>query len=56
MVVIDGKSVDVTSGTPLAQNKTFCDALRPRVINGDWLLTSGGPVLQAFSRHRNPRR
>jgi hypothetical protein len=62
-VVIDGKPIDVTKGTPLtlgtlgyvlAKDKTIRDALKPRLINGDWLLTSGGPVLQTFSRHRNP--
>jgi hypothetical protein len=62
-VTIDGRATDVTKGTPLAlgmlgrvlaQDKDFREALRPRLINGEWLLTSGGPVLQAFSRHRNP--
>jgi len=38
----------------LAKDKTIRDALKPRLINGDWLLTSGGAVIQAFSRHRNP--
>jgi hypothetical protein len=62
-VTIEGRTTDVTKGTPLAlgmlgrvlaQDKGFRDALRPRLIDGEWLLTSGGPVLQAFSRHRNP--
>jgi hypothetical protein len=62
-VTIEGKSVDLTKGTPptlgvlgrvLAEDKIFCHALRPRLIDGEWLLTSGGRVLQAFSRHRNP--
>jgi hypothetical protein len=62
-VVIDGRSIDVTRGTPLAlgqlgyviaKDRGIRDALKPRLINGDWLLTSGGPVLQSFSRHRNP--
>jgi hypothetical protein len=41
-------------GRVLAQDKTFRDTLRPRLIDGEWLLTSGGAVLQAFARHRNP--
>ena len=62
-VTIDGRATDVTRGTPLAlgmlgrvlaQDQGFREALRPRLIDGEWLLTSGGPVLQAFSRHRNP--
>jgi hypothetical protein len=62
-VVIEGKSIDLTKGTPLTlgtlgrvlgQDKTIRDALKPRLINGEWLLASGGPVLQTFSRHRNP--
>jgi hypothetical protein len=62
-VDIEGKPIDVTKGTPLAlgqlgyviaKNSTIRDALKPRLINGDWLLTSGGQVLQSFSRHRNP--
>jgi hypothetical protein len=63
IVVIDGKPIDVTKGIPLAlgklgyviaKNPTIRDALKPRLINGDWLLANGGRVLQAFSRHRNP--
>ena len=62
-VTIGDKSIDVTRGIPLslgmlgrvlAEDKVFREALRPRLINGDWLLTSGGRVLQAFSNHRNP--
>jgi hypothetical protein len=43
-----------TLGRVLTQNKGFCEILRPRLINGDWLLTSGGKVLQSFANHRNP--
>jgi hypothetical protein len=62
-VLVDRKSYDVTRGIPmslgtlgrvLAQDKGFCDVLRPRIINGEWLLTSGGKVLQSFANHRNP--
>ena len=62
-VVIDGRTTDLTRGTPLAlgmlgrvlaKNETIRKALEPRLINGDWLLTKGGAVLQAFSNHRNP--
>ncbi len=62
-VVIEDRSIDITKGTPpglgmlgrlLAENKTIRDALGPRLIEGEWLLTKGGPVLQAFARHRNP--
>ena len=62
-VVIDGRTIDLTRGTPLAlgmlgrvlsKNETIRNALRPRLIGGDWLLTSGGDVLQAFASHRNP--
>jgi hypothetical protein len=62
-VVIEGKSIDVTRGTPLSlgmlgrvlmKDETIRGALRPRLINGDWLLTKGGAVLQSFSNHRNP--
>jgi hypothetical protein len=62
-VVIDGRSTDMTRGTPLSlgmlgrvlmKDETIRSALRPRLIEGDWLLTSGGAVLSAFSNHRNP--
>ena len=62
-VVIDGKSIDVTRGIPLSlgmlgrvlmKDGTIRNALRPRLINGDWLLNKGGAVLQSFSNHRNP--
>jgi hypothetical protein len=62
-VVIEGRSIDVTRGTPLSlgmlgrvlmKDETIRGALRPRLINGDWLLNRGGAVLQSFSNHRNP--
>ena len=62
-VVIEGRSIDVTRGTPLSlgmlgrvlmKDETIRNALKPRLINGDWLLTKGGAVLQSFSNHRNP--
>jgi hypothetical protein len=62
-LVIDGKPIDVTKGTPLAlgmlgralsEDKNIREALRPRLINGEWLFSSGGKVLQKFARHRNP--
>ena len=62
-VVIEGKAIDVTKGIPLSlgmlgrvlmKDDTIRNALRPRLINGDWLLTKGGAVLQSFSNHRNP--
>jgi len=62
-VVIDGKAIDVTRGIPLSlgmlgrvlmKDETIRNALRPRLIDGDWLLTKGGSVLSAFSNHRNP--
>jgi hypothetical protein len=62
-VVIEDRSLDITKGTPpslgmlgrlLAENKTIREALASRLVEGEWLLTRGGPVLQAFARHRNP--
>ena len=62
-VAIDGRSIDVTRGTPLSlgtlgrvlmKNETIRNALKPRLIDGDWLQTRGGAVLSAFSNHRNP--
>ena len=62
-VTIEQRTTDVTKGTPLTlgtigrvlgENKTFRDALAPRLIDGEWLLGQGGLVLQKFSRHRNP--
>jgi hypothetical protein len=62
-VCIDDKQIDVTKGRPLAlgtlghvlaKDQKIREALKPRLINGEWLLTKGGPVLQAFSSHRNP--
>jgi hypothetical protein len=62
-VCIDGKAIDLTKGRPLAlgtlgyvlaKDQTIRDALKPRLINGDWLLTKGGPVLQTVSSQRNP--
>ena len=62
-VLIDGRTIYLTRGTPLAlgmlgrvlsKNETIRNALKPRLIGGDWLLTSGGAVLQTFANHRNP--
>jgi len=62
-VTIEGRAIDLTRGTPpglgmlgrvLAENEAIRDALRARLIEGEWLLSKGGPVLQAFARHRNP--
>jgi hypothetical protein len=63
IITLEGKSIDLTKGTPLAlgtlgrvlaENKAIREALGPRLINEEWLLSSGGKVLQKFAQHRNP--
>ena len=41
-------------GRVLMKDETIRNALRPRLVEGDWLLSKGGSVLSAFSSHRNP--
>jgi hypothetical protein len=62
-VNVDGRPVDLARDAPLSlgaigrilgDNGTVRDALRRRTLGGDWLLTSGGAVLQHLARHRNP--
>ncbi len=62
-VIIEGKPINITKGTPLAlgmlgrviaQDKQIRAALKPRLIAGEWLLGNGARVLQEFARHRNP--
>jgi hypothetical protein len=38
----------------LAEDKNIRETLKPRLINGEWLLSSGGKVLQRLFQHRNP--